>query len=80
MTIQTSKSCLKNLAVSMFTPIAANTIAKLSSESSRTDFPGNLTNPACLQIWAAIYLNNFVSLINYPQLLNSGNKIEKEKN
>ena len=34
-----SKSCLKNLAVSMFTPIAANTIAKLSSWSSKTDFP-----------------------------------------
>lgn len=27
----TSKSCLKNLAVSILTPIAANTIAKLSS-------------------------------------------------
>ena len=39
----------------MFTPIAANTIAKLSSESSNTAFPGNLTRPACLQIWAAIY-------------------------
>ena len=26
-----SKSCLKNLAVSMLTPIAAKTIAKLSS-------------------------------------------------
>lgn len=42
----------------MFTPIAANTIAKLSSESSNTAFPGNLTRPACLQIWAAIYQIN----------------------
>lgn len=46
----TSKSCLKNRAVSMFTPIAAKTMAKLSSESSITDFPGNFTRPACLQI------------------------------
>ena len=38
-----SKSCLKNLAVSMLTPIAAKTIAKLSSWSSKTDLPGRRT-------------------------------------
>lgn len=51
----TSKSCLKNLAVSMLTPIAANTIAKLSSCSSSTDLPGSFTRPAWRQIWAAIW-------------------------
>ena len=51
-----SKSCLKKRAVSILTPIAAKTMAKLSSWSSRTDFPGSLTRPACLQIWAAISL------------------------
>jgi len=51
----TSKSCLKNLAVSMLTPIAANTMAKLSSWSSSTDLPGSFTRPAWRQIWAAIW-------------------------
>ena len=51
----TSKSCLKNRAASMFTPMAANTMAKLSLWSSITDLVGSLTRPPCLQIWAAIW-------------------------
>jgi hypothetical protein len=50
----TSKSVLKNLAVSKLTPIAAKTIAKFSSSPSRTSF--FLTREACLQIWALISL------------------------
>lgn len=59
-----SKSCRKNRAVSMLTPIAAKTMEKLSSCPSWIPFVGaasgfrsvdNLfTNPACRQIWAAI--------------------------
>ena len=59
-----SKSCRKNRAVSMLTPIAANTIEKLSSWPSWTPLVGApsgfrsvdslLTRPACRQIWAAI--------------------------
>lgn len=60
----TSKSCLKNLAVSMLTPIAANTIAKLSSWSSSTDLPGSFTRPAWRQIWAAIWKYTIVHLSN----------------
>ena len=41
-----------------FTPIAANTIAKLSSWSSKTLLPGSLTRPPCRQIWAAIWGRN----------------------
>lgn len=43
-----SKSVLKNLATSILTPIAANTIAKLSSEWSNTSF--FFTKEAYLQI------------------------------
>ena len=50
-----AKSCMKKRAVSMLTPMAANTMAKLSSSPS---FPSlaaaRLTRPACRQIWAAI--------------------------
>lgn len=51
-----SKSCLKNRAVSILTPIAAKTMEKLSSWPSWTPLvaPGRLTRPACRQIWAAI--------------------------
>lgn len=37
------------------TPIAAKTIAKLSSLPSITSLSGSLTRPACRQIWAAIW-------------------------
>ena len=47
-----SKSVLKNLATSIFTPIAANTIAKFSSEWSNTSLP--LTKEAYLTIYAPI--------------------------
>ena len=43
-------ACLKKRAVSMFAPIAANTMPKLSSWSSSTDFPGSLTSEPCRQI------------------------------
>lgn len=60
----------------VLTPIAANTMAKLSSWSSSTLFPGNLTRPPCLQIWAAIYLqaikmqtSDMISYINRNKCL-----------
>mmetsp|Transcript_12140 Transcript_12140/g.39921 ORF Transcript_12140/g.39921 Transcript_12140/m.39921 type:complete len:267 (+) Transcript_12140:696-1496(+) len=73
-----SKSRLKKLAVSIFTPIAANTMAN-SSESSSSASPskstllapsaevdGFFTSPACRQICAAI------SLCGRPAALKSG--------
>lgn len=45
-----SKSDLKNRAVSMLTPIAANTMEKLSSCPSSTPLVGPLTRPACRHI------------------------------
>lgn len=47
------KSFRKNLAVSLLTPIAPKTIAKLSSCESKTSFPD--IKPACLHICAPIY-------------------------
>ena len=41
--------------MSILTPIAAKTMAKLSSWSSITLLPGSLTSPPCRQIWAAIW-------------------------
>ena len=49
-----SKSVLKNLATSILTPIAPKTIAKFSSEWSKTSFP--FTNEAYLTICAPIWL------------------------
>lgn len=51
-----SKSRVKNRLVSMFTPMAANTIEKFSSWPSWTSFVGLLTNPAWRHICAAISL------------------------
>mmetsp|Transcript_17087 Transcript_17087/g.55789 ORF Transcript_17087/g.55789 Transcript_17087/m.55789 type:complete len:225 (-) Transcript_17087:125-799(-) len=52
-----SKSCLKKRAVSMFTPMAAKTMANDSSESSEVvALIDCLTRPACRQICAAISL------------------------
>mmetsp|Transcript_10501 Transcript_10501/g.16807 ORF Transcript_10501/g.16807 Transcript_10501/m.16807 type:complete len:207 (+) Transcript_10501:1257-1877(+) len=60
-----SKSRRKKLAVSRFTPIAANTMQN-SSSSSDFSAPGCFTSPACRQICAAI------SLCGNPAAENSG--------
>jgi hypothetical protein len=51
-----SKSFVKKRAVSMFTPMAPKTTAKLSSCVSIASLPGCCTRPAWRTIWAPISL------------------------